>query len=162
MFHVTIITICFSICGYGLGFKFWTNGLISFNFYIMMMNGFVLGLLELCIVAVVKERGLGMSILYGFVLYSVVMQWLFTGGFLFDMLYFKNVSTTVLFLRYLFNLYPSFHFSKLFSDITRKADSHMDTYENRFIEGTQFTWQDIFIAQKLLYYFKRSVCQKPF
>ena len=140
MSHVTIITIIFCSFGYGLGFKFWRNGIISFNAYIMMMNGFVLGLLELCIVAVVKERGLGMSILYGFILYSVVMQWLFTGGFLFDMLYFTNISLTVLFLRYLFNLYPSFHFSKLFSDITRKADSHMDTYENRFIDGTKFTW----------------------
>lgn len=69
-----------------------------------------------------------MSILYGFLLYSVVVQWLFSGGLLFNMLYFDNASKGVLFLRYLFNIYPSFHFSKLFSDVTRKADSHIDTY----------------------------------
>lgn len=88
-----------------------------------------------------------MSILYGFILYSFVMQWMFTGGYLFDMLYFTNASFGVLCLRVLFNLYPSFHFSKLINDISRKADSHMDTFENRFVEGTEFTWDDIFIRQ---------------
>ena len=111
-----------------LDFKFWTKGIVVFDFYILSTNGLVLGLLAFCVTAAVNERGLGMSVLYGFVLYSVVMQWLFTGGFLFDMLYFTNASKAVVFLRYLFNAYPSFHFSKLFSDISRKADSHMDTY----------------------------------
>ena len=88
-----------------------------------------------------------MSILYGFVLYSIVMQWLFTGGILFDMLYFNNVSTAVVLLRYLFNAYPSFHFSKIFSDVSRKADSHIDTFENRYVEGTEFTWDDLWSHQ---------------
>ena len=77
-----------------------------------------------------------MSLIYGFLLYSVVVQWLFSGGLLFNLLYFKHASFGVMILRYFFNMYPSFHFSKLFSDVSRKADSHIDTYENRFVEGT--------------------------
>jgi hypothetical protein len=153
--HVVIISTMFCVFGELLNFKFWTKGILLFDFYIISTNGLILGLLALCVTAAVSERGLGMSILYGFILYSVVMQWLFTGGFLFDMLYFSNASTPVLCLRYLFNIYPSFHFSKLFSDISRKADSHMDTFENRFVEGTQFTWDDMFIRQSKSF-------QKPF
>jgi len=134
--HILIISSMFCISGYFLNFKFWSKGILIFDFYILVTNGIILGLLALCITAAVAERGLGMSLLYGFVLYSVVMQWLFTGGFLFDMLYFSNASTAVVFLRYLFNAYPSFHFSKLFSDISRKADNHIDTYQNRYVEGT--------------------------
>jgi hypothetical protein len=152
---VVIISFCFCLLGWILDFKFWSKGIVLFDFYILSTNGLVLGLLALCVTAAVAERGLGMSILYGFVLYSVVMQWLFTGGFLFDMLYFTNASNAVVFLRYLFNIYPSFHFSKLFSDISRKADSHMDTYENRFVEGTEFTWNDMFVRMSKSY-------QKPF
>ena len=127
-FHVVVISLVFCVFGWLFDFKFFSQGLISFDFFVLVVNGMVLGLLAFCITAAVNEKGLGMSILYSFVLYSIVMQWLFTAGILFDMLYFNNVSTTVLILRYLFNAYPSFHFSKIFSDVSRKADSHIDTF----------------------------------
>ena len=69
-----------------------------------------------------------MSLLYGFLLYSIVVQWLFSGGLLINMLYFDSAAPILVFLKYFFNLYPSFHFSKLFVDISRKADSHIDIY----------------------------------
>ena len=125
---MVVISIVFCVFGYLLDFRFYSQGILIFDFLVLSVNGMVLGLLAFCITAAVTERGLGMSILYGFVLYSIVMQWLFTGGILFDMLYFNNVSTIVILLRYLFNAYPSFHFSKIFSDVSRKADSHIDTF----------------------------------
>jgi hypothetical protein len=85
-----------------------------------------------------------MSIIYGFVLYSIVMQWLFTGGFILELLYMTSAGPVVKFMKYLFNIYPSFHFSKLFSDISRKADNHIDTYQNRYVEGTEFKFEDLF------------------
>jgi hypothetical protein len=143
--HVVIISTVFCIFGWLLDFKLWSQGIILLDFYILTTNGLILGLLALCVTAGVSERGLGMSVLYGFLLYSVVVQWLFSGGLLFNMLYFTNASPSILCLRYLFNAYPSFHFSKLFTDISRKADSHIDTYENRFVEGTEFKWSDMFL-----------------
>ena len=86
-----------------------------------------------------------MSLIYGFLLFSVVVQWLFSGGLLINMLYFNNASLGVTLLRYFFNLYPSYHFSKLFVDVSRKADSHIDIFENRFVEGTEFTFDDMFV-----------------
>ena len=134
--HVLITSTVFCVFGWLLDFKMWSKGIITFDFFILTTNGLLLGLLALCITAAVSERGLGMSLLYGFLLYSVVVQWLFSGGLLFNMLYFTNASTGIKALRYFFNSYPSFHFSKIFSDISRKADSHIDTFENRFVEGT--------------------------
>ncbi len=69
-----------------------------------------------------------MSIIYGFVLYSIVMQWLFTGGIILELLYIDTANFAVKTLKFIFNLYPSFHFSKIFSDVNKKADSHLDTY----------------------------------
>lgn len=128
LLHAIIISSIFCIFGWLFNCKFYSHGILIFDFFILTTNGMILGLLAFCITAAVSERGLGMSILYGFVLYSIVMQWLFTGGFLFDMLYFTNAPPVVVMLRYLFNAYPSFHFSKIFSDISRKADSHIDTF----------------------------------
>ena len=134
--HVIIISLIFCIAGWILDFKMWSKGIIIFDLYILTTNGLILGLLALCVTAAVSERGLGMSILYGFLLFSVVVQWLFSGGLLINMLYFTNASATIKSLKYFFNCYPAFHFSKLFTDISRKADSHIDTFENRFVEGT--------------------------
>jgi hypothetical protein len=131
--HVIIISAVFCIGGYFLDFKMWSKGIITFDFYILTTNGLILGLLALCVTACVSERGLGMSLLYGFLLFSVVVQWLFSGGLLINMLYFTNANTAIKLIKYFFNCYPAFHFSKLFTDISRKADSHIDTFENRFV-----------------------------
>lgn len=134
--HVIIISVIFCIAGWILDFKMWSKGILAFDFYILTINGLILGLVALCVTAAVSERGLGMSLLYGFLLFSVVVQWLFTGGLLINMLYLTSANLPIRALKYFFNCYPAFHFSKLFSDISRKADSHIDTFENRFVEGT--------------------------
>ena len=67
-----------------------------------------------------------MSITYGFVLYAIVMQWVFTGGFMLYFIYQNASSVMVKIAKVFFNIYPSFHYSKIFCDIERKADSHFD------------------------------------
>lgn len=143
-FSVFIISLHFCIAGYLLDFKFWSHGLVWYNMLILFSNGLIIGLLAFIVTACVSDRNLGMSVIYGFVLYSIVMQWLFTGGIILELLYLDSANNIVRFLKYLFNLYPSFHFSKIFSDVNRKADNHLDTYENRFVEGTEFTFNDLF------------------
>ncbi len=135
--------------------KFWSKGLIMFDLYVLVTNGLVIGLLAFCVAAAVNEKNLGMSIIYGFVLYSIIMQWLFTGGIILELLYIDTANFAVKFLKVLFNLYPSFHFSKIFTDVNRKADSHLDTYENRFVEGTEFKYEDLFTRAEQHY-------EKPF
>jgi uncharacterized membrane protein len=119
------------------------------------MNGFTLGLLVFCITALVNNKNLGMSVLYGFVLYSIVMQWLFSGGFILEVLYMDTASAFVVLLRCFFNLYPSYHFTKIFADVSRTADSHFDALQNRYVEGRPFIFDDLF--------YKRSQSfKKPF
>lgn len=58
-----------------------------------------------------------MSITYGFVLYAIVMQWVFTGGFMLYFIYQNATSNLVKVAKVFFNIYPSFHYSKIFCDI---------------------------------------------
>ena len=144
LFSVLVISASFCVFGYLLGFKFWSNAVIWFDFLILAVNGFTLGILTFCITAVVDNKSLGMSVIYGFVLYSIVMQWLFSGGYILELLYMDTASKTVKFFKVLFNMYPSFHFTKMFVDVTRTADSHFDTLMKRYVEGRPFVYADLF------------------
>lgn len=86
-----------------------------------------------------------MSITYAFILYSISMQWIFSGGILFEFLYMDSASLIVKAIKYFFNLYPSFHFSKIFGNIARKADYHVDTLQSRYVEGASFKFDDLFV-----------------
>ncbi len=83
-YFISVVVISASFCLAGLVFqvKFWSNAILWFDFVVLVVNGFTIGLVVFCITAVVKSKNLGMSIIYGFVLYSIVMQWLFSGGYI--------------------------------------------------------------------------------
>jgi len=138
--------------------KFWSNALIWFDFVVLVVNGFTIGLVAFCIAAAVSHKNLGMSLIYGFVLYSIVMQWLFSGGYILELLYMDTATTIVKVLKVIFNLYPSYHFTKIFADISRTADSHFDTLQNRYVEGRPFGFDDLFYrrSQSFQLPFKRS------
>ena len=118
----------FCIFGSVLNLKYFSEGLFWFNFLTLLVNGMIVGLIPFCVTAAVSNKNLGMSLLYGFVLYSIVMQWLFSGGFILELLYMNTANFIVKLLKFIFNLYPSFHFSKIFSDVSRIVDKHLDTY----------------------------------
>lgn len=86
--------------------------------------------------ALVTRKNMGMSLTYGFILYSISMQWIFSGGLILELLYLDSASPIIKMVKYFFNLYPSFHFSKIFTNIVRKADYHMDTFQNRYVKGS--------------------------
>ena len=82
LLNVVIISVSFCISGLVLDIKYWSNALLWFDFMVLIVNGFTIGLVAFCITAIVNNKNLGMSIIYGFVLYSIVMQWLFSGGYI--------------------------------------------------------------------------------
>ena len=49
---------------------------------VIFVNGLVLGLIAFNVMALVNHKSLGMSVTYGFILYSISMQWIFSGGFI--------------------------------------------------------------------------------
>ena len=81
-FNVVIMSFMFCIFGLIFDLKYFSDGLFVFNFFTLLVNGMIVGLIPFCVTAAVNNKNLGMSILYGFVLYSIVMQWLFSGGFI--------------------------------------------------------------------------------
>lgn len=138
-----------------MNIKFWSNAVLWFDFIALVVNGFTIGLVAFCITAIVSNKNLGMSIIYGFVLYSIVMQWLFSGGYILELLYMDTASTFVKVLKFVFNLYPSYHFTKIFADVSRTADNHFDTLQNRYVEGRTFVYEDLFTRRSQSF-------QKPF
>jgi len=126
-FSVFIISINFCISGEILMVNFFRNSIIWFSFVILFINGLVLGLVSFNIMALVTHKNLGMSLTYAFILYSISMQWIFSGGVILEFLYLDSANLIVKAVKFFFNLYPSFHFSKIFNNIVRKADSHIDT-----------------------------------
>ena len=127
LLSVIIVSLSFCLFGYILGFSIWLNGIVWFDLFILIANGFTIGIIAFAITALVDNKNLGMSVLYAFVLYSIVMQWLFSGGFILELLYMNTASFVVKALKLIFNCYPSFHFSKIFSDMVNIADSHFNT-----------------------------------
>lgn len=75
-----IISINFCISGEIFMVSFFHNSIIWFNFLILFINGLVLGLVAFNIMALVAQKNLGMSLTYAFILYSISMQWIFSGG----------------------------------------------------------------------------------
>lgn len=131
--------------------NFFRNSIIWFSFVILFINGLVLGLVSFNTMALVTHKNLGMSLTYAFILYSISMQWIFSGGVILEFLYLDSASLIVKAVKFFFNLYPSFHFSKIFNNIVRKADSHIDTLENRYVKGTQFEYDDLFFRESKSY-----------
>lgn len=144
LFNNFIITLCLCFFGYILDFKFFSNGLLLFDFIVLWGNGTLMSLIGLMITSIANDKKIGMSIAYAFVLYSIVMQWMFTGGFLMMFLYQTSEKWWISAVKGFFNLYPSFHYSKIFSDVERKADRHFDSFANKWIEGGSFTYDDLF------------------
>jgi hypothetical protein len=142
--HILVISAMFCLGGLIFSIKFWSNALVWFNFIVLVVNGFTIGMLAYCITAMVHNKNLGMSIIYGFVLYSFIMQWLFSGGYLLEVLYMDTVNYFIKLFKFIFNLYPSFHFAMIFAAVNRIADNHFDILENRYINERPFTYDDLF------------------
>lgn len=51
--HVMIVSVVFCVFGWLLDFKFWSKGLITFDFFILTTNGLILGLIAFCVTAAV-------------------------------------------------------------------------------------------------------------
>jgi hypothetical protein len=125
---VAIISFNFCLFGQILGNNFFVNSISWFNFLNLFINGLVLGFVSFNTMAFVSHKSMGMSLTYGFILYSISMQWIFSGGFILELLYLDSASFIIKAVKFFFNLYPSFHFSKIFTDVVRKADFHIDTF----------------------------------
>ena len=139
-----VISLNFCIGGWILRINYFTQSLWWFNFATLLINGLVLGFVSFNTMALVNHKSMGMSLTYGFILYSISMQWIFSGGFILEILYLDTASPIVKAVKLFFNLYPSFHFSKIFSNVVRKADYHVDTLQNRYVPGTGFFFEDLF------------------
>ena len=75
-------------------------------------------------------------ILIGFVFQSILA----TGyGVLIDLLYKPNLASWVVLLRIIFSLYPPFHFSKAFYDVSVRSSKIIDISEGKLVQGPGYS-----------------------
>jgi len=76
------ISFNFCLSGELLAINYFKNSIMWFNFLNLLVNGLVLGFVAFNTMALVTHKSMGMSLTYGFILYSISMQWIFSGGFI--------------------------------------------------------------------------------
>ncbi|EGR27398.1 hypothetical protein IMG5_196680, partial [Ichthyophthirius multifiliis] len=86
----------------------------------------------------------GYSVAYGFLLMSIVLEFFLTNNFFVYYLYREDADFFIIFLKNAFITYPAYHYSKIFGDIAFKSGKHYSVQESRWIDGKEYTYQDLF------------------
>lgn len=76
------------------------------------------------IITVSKDAQQGYTMVYTFILLAVLMEMLLTNVYLNYFLYVVDGNGFRKFVRYLFSLYPAFHYSKIYGDICKVSCNH--------------------------------------
>jgi hypothetical protein len=71
------------------------------------------------------------------------MQVFLTTGFFVDYLYIEDAELYIVIVRFFLNIYPAFHYSKVFGDISYLSGTYFDMTEGRWKQGTGYEWSDL-------------------
>lgn len=85
----------------------------------------------------------GYSIAYGFLLVGFVLEFLLGNIFMVYLFYLKNNPDWFITFRKVLELYPAFHYSKIFGDIALESGSHYDTTQNKWVRGKGFDYENL-------------------
>ena len=117
---------------------------LMFAFFFSVSYSMVM--LAFLISTVVSTETVANTMAYSFVLLSVLMQVIFSNTVvLYAMFYMDNLETWVIIVRSIFNMIPSFNFSRLFGQIVRITGSSFDGGEMKWNSGRRFLYKDLFI-----------------
>lgn len=83
---------------------------------------------------ILKSQKSAYTVSYGFILIGLVMEIFLSNYSIIYYLYSTDLPGWVGIIKFIFELYPPFNFSKAYSDIANKAASHFDNFEWRWIK----------------------------
>lgn len=85
----------------------------------------------------------GYSVAYGFLLIGFILESLLGNIFMVYLFFLKTNPEWFITFRTCLELYPAFHYSKIFGDIALESGRHYDTSSNRWVQGKGFTYEDL-------------------
>ncbi len=112
-------------------FKFFVIRITFIHFFLFGMsiqiNGFFLS-------TICSDAKNGYTLSYGFLLMSIVMEFFFANVFIVYFLHQDDLETWFKIVRFIFNFYPAYHFSKIYGDISLKSCKHYSLREGRWVQ----------------------------
>jgi hypothetical protein len=97
------------------------------------------------LLTVIHNQATAYTVSYTFILISVITTMaLMDAGVLYKLFFNTDMPTWTLFVRWIFELLPSFHFTKLYSDMTQVTASHLSLELLLWIPGREWTLDDFF------------------
>jgi hypothetical protein len=122
-----VMSIGMHMCGFLFGFSYFVNT----PFYVNFLMIFCVSIAELCfaflLVVLIENQSTAYTICYTFILVSIITTMaLMDSLVIYKLFYNIDMPEWTYYMRMVFELLPSFHFAKIFGDITRVTCFHMN------------------------------------
>lgn len=147
---VTAIIFCFLttilliITGLIFGYQVFYHTPFFINFFLYFFFSLSMVLLAFFLSTILKTLKSGYTVSYSFILIGLVIQAVLSDYLVIYSLYNVDLPGWIRIIIFILNLYPPFNFSKAFDDIATKAAPRFDYNELRWVDGTEYTWSDLF------------------
>jgi hypothetical protein len=140
-----IMSTLMHVVGYAFGYSIF----LSSPFYVIFLMTFTVSIAELAIaffmLSVIHNQSTAYTISYVFILISVINTMaIMDASVLYKLFYNLDMPEWSMYFRMAFELLPSFHFNKLFCDITRVTCFHMSFEGMLWVPGRPWEVEDFF------------------
>lgn len=139
-----IITILLIILGFIFQYQVFLNTPFLINFMLYFFFSISMVLFAFFLSTILKTLKSGYTVSYSFILIGLVMEAVMSDYLVIYSLYNIDLPWWVSPIIFILNLYPPFNFSKAFDDIATKAAPKFSYTELRWVDGTEYTWKDLF------------------
>ncbi|CAG9332645.1 unnamed protein product [Blepharisma stoltei] len=92
----------------------------------------------------IKTRNMAYSAIFAFLLVGFCLQVIVSSPILIMYLNLNDSAAWVTCIKYALYMYPPFHMAMIFVRITKTAGSHWDKELLTWVEGTSYTWDDLY------------------
>lgn len=139
-----IMTSLFILISWLLQYQFIINTDISIIFILFFLFTVSMVFFAILLSTLISRMKMAYTVSYSIFLVGMVMEVIFRDADIVYALYTKKLPTWIKVVLVLLQLYPPFNFSKAFDDIALVASSRYDIVEQRFVDGSKYTWENLF------------------
>lgn len=134
---------------YSTGYLFGFSVFLNTPFYVFFIIIFVVSVLNLAIafflLTLIHNQSTAYTMSYTFILVSMITTMALLDAAVTYKLFFNiDMPQWTIYFRYVFQLFPSFHFTKLYSDVTRVTSSHLSFEGMLWVPGRKWEYSDLF------------------
>lgn len=122
-------------------------------FYVFFIFLFAVSVLDLafafCLLTLIHNQSTAYTLSYTFILVSVItIMGLMDAASIYKLFYNIDMPEWSAYIRQIFEFMPAFHFTKLYSDVTRVTGNHLAFEGMLWVPGRQWEFEDLFKESK--------------